>query len=340
MSLKTVTGGWRGFSLAKESAFGTPATVNTSLNFSGDFLDAAPDKVWDDKDEYTGELAPTRIEVLTQKTEGKHGQNLMPHNAALFLAWLLGNCATTDPADALQATVRKHLIGTDKDVIELVTRTLREYDGVSYLEYPGMVCSEVNISGAREEHAKIEATLLGMGKESVVTPSPTRPAVVSESYLNFGDITIKKGGTYNGTTVSGGTDISAKIRDIKLGIKNGAKIHYFFGDSTKYAGRAIRGRMLDIGLDLKLEMEDRSEKASLLAGETFVMEIPMVGALIGLSTTNRFEMRAVLPKVGFNKVKRGHDDGLLIVDAGYRVLADPTYGPVRFHITNEQTAYL
>lgn len=340
MSLKTSSGGWRGISSTKEATFGTPVTVDTSLNFSGEFVDAAPEKVWDDKDENTGELAPTRIQVLTNKSDGKHTQNLMSHNAGIFLAWLFGNCVTTDPSDPLQSSVRKHKIVTDKDVIELVSRTMREWDGVNVMEYAGMICTEVSIEAAREDHAKLSATLAGMGKELVITPASSRPAQVLEDYLCYGDITLKKGGTYNGTTVTGGTDISARVLNFKLDMKNAGKLRYLFGDATKNAGGAIRGRMLDISLEMKMEFQDRTEKQSLLDGTTFVMEIPMVGKLIGLSTTNAYTVRCVLPKVGFNKVKRSSDDGLLILDAGFRVLADATYGPIHFHLINEQTAYL
>lgn len=340
MALKTVSGGWRGFSSAKEASFGTAQTVDTSLNFSGDFMDARPEKVWDDKDEFTGELAPTRVQVLTQLTEGKHTQNLMPHNAALFWAWLLGKVVTVNPNDANQATVRKHTVTMDKDVVDLVTRTLREYDGAHYMEYPGCICTELSLSAAVEEHAKLEAVLRGMGKETEVSPTPSRPAQVLEDYLCFGDINIKTGGSFDGSAVTGGTSISARVQNFKLGVKNGGKLRFHFGDPTKFAGSAIRGRMLDFDLAMKMDFKDRSEKQALLAGTTFIVEIPMIGALIGSSLTNHFAVNVILPKVAYNKVVRGQDDGLLNLDLGFRVLADPTYGPIVVQITNEQTAYL
>ncbi len=340
MSLKSVSGGWRGLSMSKESAYGTPATVNTSLNFAGDFLDAKPEKVWDDRDEFTGELTATRVGVLTSKTDGKHSQNAMPHNLAIFFAWALGACATTDPGDTLQNTVRKHKINMSKDMVEPPTRTVRELVGGICKEYPGIACSEVNISAAREEFAKVEAVLIGMGKEDVITPVPSRPAQVVEEYLRYRDITLKKGGTYDGSVVTGGVDISARVENFKLSVKNGAKQGYLFGSDTPCAGRVTRARLLEIALDMKVEFEDDAEKNSLLAGDTFIVEIPMIGELIGLSTTNRYAARIVLPKVAYNKVARTHDDGTLKLDLGFAVLADPTHGPLDIHIVNEQTAYL
>lgn len=340
MALKTVSGGWRGFSSAKESSFGVAQTVDTSLNFSGDFMDARPEKVWNDKDEFTGDLAPTQTQVLTQITEGKHSQNLMPHNAALFFAWLLGKVVTVDPNDANQATVRKHTITMDKDVVDLATRTMREYDGAHYMEYPGCICPELSISAAVEEHAKLEAVLRGMGKETEVSPSPSRPAQVLEDYVCFGDISIKTGGSFDGTAVTGGTSISTRLQNFKLSVKNGGKLRFHFGDQTKYAGDAIRGRMLDFDLAMKMDFSDRSEKQALMAGDTFIVEIPMVGALIGSSIVNHYTVNIILPKVGYNKVVRGQDDGLLNLDLGFQVLADPTYGPLVVQIINEKTAYL
>lgn len=339
MSLKSLSGGWRAFSKAKETAFGVAQTVDKSFNSSGDPMEAGPSKIWTDKDEMNGELAITRQQLLTKVFNGKHAQNLTPDIAALCLAWFFGNCTTTNPADPLQATVRKHKIVTDKSVVELMTRTLREYDGSHCLEYPGVVIPEITLTGKREEWVTLEAAFLGMGKETVITPVPTRPALVAEAYLRYGDCSIKKGGTYDGDVVSGGTDISARVQDFKLSFKNGAKLHYLFGDNTGCAGRSVRARMLDIGLEMKLDFEDRAEKDELMAGTEFILELPLVGALIGDSTTHYFTVRLVFPKVAFNKVSRGHDDGLLTLAAGFAVMAHATHGPVHAHIVNEQTQY-
>lgn len=340
MGLTSISGGWRGFSLVKETALGTPQTVDASMNFSGEPMEAEPAKTWTDQDEFTGELAATRQQHITHKLEGKHAQNLMPHNAAIFLAWLTGKITTTDPGDPNQASVRKHLIATDKTAILLPTRTVREYDGANCLEFPGVACAEVTLQGAREDFIKVEASMLGMGKETVITPVPSRPAQASESYLLYGDCNLKLGGTYDGDVVTGGTAISARVRDFKATFKNSAKMDYLFGDATGYGGRVIRGRMLPVDLEMSLEFEDRTEKTKLLSCETFILEIPIVGALIGSSLTNKFTVRLVFPKVCYNKAKRGVDDGLLILNAGFNVLADATYGPYHIHIINEQTQYL
>lgn len=337
MALTSVSGAWRGFSLAKEAAFGTAQTVDTSLPFSGEPMDTVPGKVWNNNDEFTGELAPTAIQTLTWKMEAKHAQLAQPHNLALFLAWLMGS-HTPSTADAGPPITYKHKIVMDKTAIELPTRTVREWDGYKGLEYPGVVCSQVDISAEREDFVKLEATLLGSGEETVITPDPTRPSQVSESYLTYGDTDIKTGGTYNGTVISGGTSIATRVRNFKLSLKNGAKLDYLFNDNTGYAGRAIRQRLLGAELEMSLEFNDRTEKAALLAGTTFALEIPIVGGVH--HDTFHYEARFIFPKVAYNATKKGVDDGLLLLNAGFQVMADATYGPLDIWIQNGQADYL
>lgn len=341
MALVTTSDAWRGYSLAKESAFGTAATVDTSMNFSGDFMSADPEKVWDDKDENTGELAPTRVQVLTMKTSGKHSSNLTPHSAALGFSWLFGNCTTSNPAVQDHAASRVHKIVTDKDEIEMATRTVTECAGGVVTDYAGCSLADVTVSAAREDFAKIEWTILGMGKEATSSlHAIDRPATVAEDYLTYGDVHIMRGGTYNGTVVSGGTDISARVRDVKVGASYGTKQHYLFGDATRCAGRAIRARMPEFTLEMSLEFEDGAEKAALLAGTTYVVEIPMIGGALSAASGDDYTVRFVFPKVAYNKASRAVDDGLLLLNAGFRVLADATYGPMHVHVRNEQASYL
>jgi len=337
MTLKAVSGAWRGFSLAKETAFGAIQTVDTSLCFGGEPFDTEPGKVWTNADEFTGDIAPTQTQALTWKMEGKHSQLASPHNLALFLAWLMNSCASAQESVGPPA-VYKHKVSMAKSVIECPTRTVREFDGANYLEYPGVACAQVSVSCDREDFVKLEATMIGMGKETIVTPDPTRPAQVAESYLTFGDADIKKGGTYNGTAVTGGTSIAARVRNFKLDLGNGAKMAYLFNDPTGFAGRAIRGRLLSAALELSLEFEDRSEKTALMDGSTFVLEIPVIGKTI--QSTYKYEARFIFPKVAYSKAKKGVDDGLLLLNAGFNVLADSTYGALDIWIQNSQPSYL
>jgi len=337
MGLKAVSGAWRGLSLAKETAFGVVQTVDTSLCFAGEPFDTEPGKVWTNEGEFTGDVAPTQTQTLTWKMEGKHSQLACPHNLALFLAWLMNSCSSS-LVNAGPPAVYKHKIAMAKGAIECPTRTVREYDGANFLEYPGVVCSQASISCDREDFVKLEATMIGMGKEAVVTPEPTRPAQVAESYLTFGDADIKKGGTYDGTAVTGGTSIAARVRNFKLDLSNGAKMAYLFADPSGYAGRAIRGRLLGAALELSLEFEDRAEKEALTDGSTFVLEIPVVGGTI--QSTYKYEARFIFPKIAYAKAKKGVDDGLLLLNAGFNVLADSTYGALDIWIQNSQPSYL
>ncbi len=327
---------WRAFSLAVEAAFGTPQTVDTSLPWTGDLMDSVPDKQWDNKDEFTGELAPTARQALTWKLAWKHAQLAQPHNLALFLAMVLGK-HTPSQVQAGPPAIYKHKFNMDKTVVTLPSRTAREYVGGICLEYPGLICNDLSVSGEPNDFVKLEAAGFSMGKEIVITPAPSRPSQVSEAYLQFGDVDIRKGGAYNGTAVSGGTSVKARVRSFKIGIKNGSKERYYFGVS-QYSGDPVRGRMPDLSLALKLDFADGSEKASFLAGDTFVMEIPIVGGIIDAAIA--YEARFIYPKVAYNKAAKGHDDGLLTLDSEFLVMADATYGPLDVFVQNCQADYL
>ncbi len=337
MSLKSVSAAWRAFTLAKETAFGTPGTPNTSLVFGGKPFAIVPGKVWTNGDEFTGDVAPTRARVLTWKMDAKQSGLASPHNLALFLSWLLNSCVSSE-VSAGPPLVQKHKISMNKGLIECPTRTLWEYNGARYLEYPGVGCSQVSLSCDREDFLKIEATMIGMGKSTVVTPDPTRPAQVLEDYLSYGDADIKRGGTYNGTAVSGGTSIAPRVKNFKIDLGNGLKSAYLFNDNTGFSGRAIRARMLDAKVSMTLEYEDETEMDALKAGTPFVLEIPVVGALI--DATHHFEGRFIFPRVSYAKVEQDVDDGVLIANVDFNVMADPTYGALDVWIQNSQPSYL
>ena len=337
MTLVSISPGWRAFSQLCEATFGTAQARASSLAWSGEPVDTEPGKVWTNKDEYNGELAPTQQQTLTWKFETKHSQLMQPHNAALFLSMLLGSC-TDASLSAGPPAAYSHKILMDATDLEPPTRTMEEYDGANALIYPGVACSKVDISCEREDFAKIEATLIGMGKETDNTPVPTRPAVIAENYLTYGDGDIKLGVTYAGTNPpSSGTSIASRVRSFKVGISNGAKMVYLFNDATGYAGRVVRARQPQFDVELDLEFADRTEKAALLASTETSLYIPLIGATI--TGAHKFQVSLIFPRVTYNKPKKGVDDGVLLLNAGFTVMSDLTYGPCVIWINNSQAAY-
>ena len=334
MALISSTGGYRAFSMTKEATLGVPATVNTSVNYKGDLWDVVPKTLWTNKDENTGEIAPTTQQIMTYTMTAKHDQMLTSHIASLLFSWFLGNCTSS----AGNGTAFKHKMVADKTMISQVTRTCEEYDGYQRYQYPGVACTGISIGGKREDWITISGDFLGMGQETGILIG-TRPTQNFEPFLKYGDCTLKRGGTYDGTTVTGGTDVSARLHEFKLDVKWGTKAIYNFGDNTGFAGAFIRGRMLDASLSAKFDFADASEKNAMIDGTKYVLEIPIIGGAIA-GSTDLYTVRLVLPCVTYKKAGKKSDDGLLTLDAEFEVMADATHGPFHVHTINLATTYL
>ena len=100
MTTKRISTGWRGFSIAREPSYGTPAGVSTAFNFEGPITDVQPNELHNDENEVTGFNEPSIQEILNWKLDGTHQQRAMPHNLAFFLSLILGK-VTTDQPDAV-----------------------------------------------------------------------------------------------------------------------------------------------------------------------------------------------------------------------------------------------
>ena len=64
MTTKRITSGWRGLSIAKETAYGTAATVDTAFNFEGAPTDVELNEAQTDLEEVTGSNEAIKHEIL------------------------------------------------------------------------------------------------------------------------------------------------------------------------------------------------------------------------------------------------------------------------------------
>jgi len=326
---KSIIGGWRAFSLAKQTDIATPAAVDTLFNFEGEPMEPEPETFFVNDTEITGELLPTTKRLLTKKFEGTHRSKAFPHLVGLFASMAMGK----DTVSQVGLTLAyEHKIEIDKTIVELPYRTMIENDGASQFRYTGVACVGFTLSGSRGGFVEFEANLIGSGaEESDATAKPSR---VSESYMTYGDVTLNKGGTYDGTSVTGGTDISAELVDFKLTFKNNGKGVYLIGDNSGQVGQIRRGSKYEVTLEATLEFEDQSHRNDLLAGNEFVLELPIVGGVA--DQTANYTIQVILPRVAYRQAKKGVDDGILRVAAEFAVLSDPTYGGIILNVINLQ----
>lgn len=346
MTTKRITSGWRGFSVAKETAYGTPAAVSTAFNFEGSPTDVQPKEVITNEAEVTGLNEPSAQDILNYMLDNTHAQRAMPHNIAFFLAAVMGKVSTDQPDNILDPAVYRHYIEREVSAVPLPSFTLIENDGVGTKRYPGIYGKTVKLSASREDFVRIEAGFGGMGKEE--TSAVGKPTVVAESYLRYGDLQFSRGGTLSGSvatqdlTVGGGpTQFKADLRSFEWTLDNQAQAIYEMGDNSGYATRVERGDRFTHDLKAVFEMQGDEHKSGLLAGTEYVLNIPIIGSVIP-GGTGSFNFRAdiIFPRVVYREAKKDRDGEVMIVNADFQVLEDSTYGSVIIEVHNEQTGYL
>ena len=133
----------------------------------------------------------------------------------------------------------------------------------------------------------------------------------------------------------------ADLRSFAWTIDNQANPVYEMGDNSGYVSRAERGDRFSHDLTAVFEMQDDTHKTGLVNGTEYVLNIPIVGAVIpGGSGAFNFSVNFIFPKVVYREAKKDRDGQAMIVNAEFQVLEDITYGSVIVKIINEQTGYL
>jgi hypothetical protein len=324
-------GAWRAFSLLKQADISTAAAVATRVPYTGDPIEPEPEQLYVNTDEVSGDLVPNAHRLLTMKLAGKHKSKAFPHLVGLFASMAMGKDTSTIVG---AGTAYRHKIEADKTVRELPYRTMIEADGAVQRKYKGIACAGFTLSGDRGQFVELEADLIGAGNEA--TDATAAPIRVAESYLSYADVGFSIGGAFAGDAVTGGTDLKASLQSFSVNFKNNAKGLYIMGDASGGYGRVQRGEKFDIEIKAKLELEDTTHRAALLAGTEAVMHFPLIGGVA--DGTAHYEVEIVLPKVIYKGVKKGVADGMLVVDAEFQVLADGTNPPMIVYVTNLQAA--
>jgi hypothetical protein len=346
MATKRITKGWRGFSNAKESAYGTPATVDRAFNFEGPPTDIEVNDAQTNEEEITGLNEPSTYEILSYKLDGNHKQRAMPHNLAFFVGLVMGKVTTLTPDAGGNATVRDHFFERDLVNVDLPPVTMVEFDGITAKQFPGIFGKTFKLSADRSGFVQMECDFGGMGKEE--SSAISKPTVIQESYLRYGDVEFTRGGSLSGTVadgdlaVGGGpTSFKGALKNFEWTLNNNAKTIYEMGDNTGFVTRVERGDRFSQDLSGVFEMADDTHKTGLINGTAYVLNIPIVGGVIpGGTGAYNFSGNLIFPKVVYKEAKKeieGHD---VIVNTSFQILDDATYGSVIFKITNEQAAYL
>jgi hypothetical protein len=325
---QSLTGGWRAVSDLCQTAIGTAQAATELLNFEGtDLMEPEPETFFQNTTEITGSLLPTKHKLLNMKFSGKHKAKATPSLVGLFASMAMGS----DTATLIGATTAySHKLGLNSGIVELPYRTLVENDGNSQFGFTGVACTGFTLSGARGQFVEFEADLMGRASEGA--DATAKPTANPESYLAYGDCNFLMGGAYDGTSVTGAASISAQLVNFKLTMKNNGKGKYNIGDSSGNVGAIRRGLTYSIELDAEIELEDRSQRAALLAGTEYVVHIPIIGGIA--NSTANYAVDIVLPRAVWKDTKKGVAEGLLKIAGKLAILTDPTYGACDIRVTN------
>lgn len=345
MATKRISTGWRAFSLSRESAYRVAAIPNVTFNYEGGPADISPNAVQTDEKEITGYTEITRQDIINWTMSGTHKQRAMPQNIAFFASLVLGKCTDDQPNAGGDPAVYRHWVERNVSTTLMPSVTMVEYDGISAKQYVGVYGKSLRIIGERGAFINMEAALGGAGKEEASGIS--RPSVVAESYLRYGDANFSLGGSLAGSVaagtlaVSGGTSFKADLKSFDYSVESSASPVYEIGDNSGYVARVERGDRWKHSLSASLEMQNDTHKTSLLNGTTYALNIPIIGSVIaGGSGTLSYKVNLIYPKVVYREAKKGVDGRVVKVDAKFEVLEDPTYGSVVIEIINKVPAYL
>lgn len=327
----STTSSWRGFSTLVQTAADVAQPVNNTFYYDGDPLSTEGDGYISNAGHATGELGATEARLLRKKLAGAHkGPWLTPHLAGMFCSMVMGKCTS---AVIGVSTAWKHKIEIDKNMTALPVRTMIQYDGLAQFRYRGVAASGFKMSGKRGDFVMFDADVVGTGYEE--TDATAKPARVTESYLTFADAVLTRGGTYDGTAVTGGTNMRTAVTDFSLAVKNGAASVHWMGSYPGVPAAASeirRAEQMEVELEVGFEVADQTHQDALIAGTEYVLALPIVGGVANAG--NNYTVEVIVPRARYMEAKKAKKDGVLHVAAKFEALVDATYGRLIINVIN------
>lgn len=163
------------------------------------------------------------------------------------------------------------------------------------------------------------------------------PARVSEPPLRVTDFLVNIGGSWDGSALTGGHQVSADINSLTWEFNNNITPDFTPGASSgDYANRALRdGRSQRITFDRMFR--DAILQAKLDADETFTLYAKATGD--EFEGGKNYQIEIIWPKVAVLK-RTIREEGKRLAEAtDFTILEDATYGSVKCIVANKQAAY-
>lgn len=164
----------------------------------------------------------------------------------------------------------------------------------------------------------------------------TFPAKVTETPLRVSQMTLKVGGTWDGSAFQGGRSITSELKSIEWSFSNNGDVEFVPGAGDDYAGRYVRGGRVQ-ALKFNREFREFILQQHIDDNDTFGVQILCEGSVF--DSPHKYTVDLVFPSVGVLSAPLSVD-GKRMAEAGdLRVLEDSTYGSVIAVVKNLQATY-
>jgi len=164
----------------------------------------------------------------------------------------------------------------------------------------------------------------------------TFPARVAETPLRVAQMTLKAGGSWNGTAFQGGRELQAEMRSLVWQFNNATDIAFVPGAGGAYASRGERGGRTQT-LTLNREFREYILQQHIDANDTLGMYILVEGAIF--DDPHKYQVEIIFPKLAVLTSPISVDGKRLAEAGNLIVLEDDIYGSVIVRVKNLQATY-
>lgn len=344
---------YRGFCSTAEDPYGTAEAASTN---AVKFMDVPTMptilEARTDADEYTGAVHRMEHSILKQGVDLAHSRRLLPWEAGLFYSLLGGSTLAT----GLVGTAYVHTI--ENDLTDLTCKSVtmwEESNSYGQKEFPGIACTQVEVTFERGEFCMLAATLVGDGSEAAGDDlSSDTPEDTSETYLRYGDVDVLFGGVYSEAggdatgSIAGGSSKKAIVRSGTITIKNDGERQFELGSTDIYASSVVKGDLKaddTCVISLEFEPADSTELDYLLGETEFELEITIAGADMGGDETGHdYTVAFFFPVCRVVEATMDRDGSVAIASLVIHAIKDdPTADDFPFwqvQVRNKKSAYL
>ena len=318
---------WKGyyeaFSLICEGAAGvpgfnvalTPASMDKCVMFKDGRMNANVDEFWSNED-YFGNGHGHATDGMVGKVSSD-GPSYSGEADITRLAWILylamGKVTTTTPGGATNA--RQHVFEEMTDGNQLPSTNLitRSHTDIGFIQWLGLCCQSVTISGGQDQFVQLSYTLKGSGKRiSGVTYTPVAASEMLKLRQAFS--TFKYGDP------GGMVDKSGQVIDWSITIDNPLTPDYApagvagLMDSTNRASAQIAGALNrakpSYSASVTLYAEDDAPRIRMLNNQKTEIEIACE-SMEYIEDTTPNSLKISMGQVKLSKVEEVDHDGSL-----------------------------